>query len=1087
MPNLIDGFVRSAKAHPARPCLEVDDRIYRYEEAALVASHLSEVIRKVQDESNLVGILARRSATAYLGVVATLLEGHGYVPLNPVLPAERLAGIVERTGLSTIVVGPEALEILPHLARSLRSSVSFILAECSQRPDLGGCSVLCVPELVPATEIREPPASDGSKTAYIIFTSGSTGTPKGVPVAHQNAIAFLEAMQEATPLLPEDRCIEMFEMSFDASVHSIFQPWWAGACLCSLPADQLLNPSEFVSKREITSWASVPSVASAMQYMGILGPNRFPALRQSTFGGEALQAELAAAWREAAPNSRLFNIYGPTECSVVISAYEWRPETSASECADGIAPIGQIIGKTEVCLLDRDGRYTPDASEGELCATGPQVVAGYLDDPERTAQSFVQIPELGSRIWYRTGDWVKRGPRDQWLFASRVDEQVKVSGYRIELQEIEQVIRRVPGLHEVAVVGWPLRQGRADELIAFVSSEAPIDPAEIRRICAEPLPSYMIPRRIVMMKALPHTTAGKIDKVRLLSELDAGVHQPQSLGAEDAYEAPANDLERRVCEVWQDVLRVRRVGRHNDFFELGGDSLRVTQVIGALGHEDSCLARAVPGDVYTHRTVARLVRALEGRDDSTQEHSELLPGLFREDERTLFRQYAGTSIEEASFPLTVGGRLVDDIFPVTGAQHHDATFSDYSTVLIGHWFSTRLDEGLLQKAIEIACSRFPIVRTGFVGSAEGAMLQVVHSEVSVSLDVSAPGGSVEDEIRRFWERPFQMDRPPLVRMGLWQTNEEKSGFYCAYHHSVEDFFTAVAFEKTIFETYVALARGLEPDEESYPTFSRYVAVERSPRSETEGRQVRRHFRDMFAGFDWMAQEGVFRGFAATGFDPAVENARRHATLVLDRPSGGGFSFAVYAHAAWAIVLSMLLETRDVAFISALSDRYLGSEALWTLPGPMYRGFGVRVDFGAYKSVSDLLMMLREHLIVTSRSPIEAEAVTGELVQEACGGESPWYAMLSCNELPDRDEYALPAELGHLRSDIRAISMCPLACITSLRDAQGDLTFTVDAGRVEWGDLEDLGRAFNGVMRSLPERLNDSLDDVRARCVEAARS
>jgi non-ribosomal peptide synthetase component F len=234
------------------------------------------------------------------------------------------------------------------------------------------------------------PVVDRSDTAYLLFTSGSTGVPKGVAVSQSNAVAYMEYAAKRFGMHSGDRCSQNFDLTFDLSVHDLFTCWDAGQRWFPTPSRRS-RPATLVDEQRLTCWFSVPSVAMFASKLGLLEPGAFPTLRWSLFCGEALSASLAEAWQQAANNSVLENLYGPTEATIAITYYRWDSETSPAECVRGLVPIGWPFDGQQVCAVNEDLTPVPVGESGELCLGGSQVTRGYLNDPEKTAKSFVRL------------------------------------------------------------------------------------------------------------------------------------------------------------------------------------------------------------------------------------------------------------------------------------------------------------------------------------------------------------------------------------------------------------------------------------------------------------------------------------------------------------------------------------------------------------------------------------------------------------------------------------------------------------------------------------------------------------------------
>ena len=461
------GFLRSAGLHPSRPALEVAGETVSYAELHNRATRIAAAL----GEPPLTAVLASRSVTAYAAVLGALLAGHGYVPLNPRFPPRRNAAMLRRSGCRTLVADAEG-----------EGTLADVLAELDEPPTV-------LREELPPAPGWEPPPPRPDAVAYVLFTSGSTGTPKGVAVRHPNVVPFVDAAVERYGLTEDDRCSQTFDLTFDLSVFDMFVAWERGACLCVPSSGELMAPGGFVRRSGLTLWFSVPSTAAFMNRLRQLRSGSFPTLRWSLFCGEPLPAELASAFADAAPESTVENLYGPTEATIACTAYRWDPERSPGECVRGVVPIGEPLGETRTLVAGDDLREVAPGEDGELLVAGPQVTAGYLDDPERTAESFVTPP--GSRdVHYRTGDRVRNAA--PLVYLGRVDDQIKVLGHRVELGEVEAALRSAAGVDEAVALGWPRTPSGAGGIVAFLP-DPHADSDALRRALADELPSTWCP------------------------------------------------------------------------------------------------------------------------------------------------------------------------------------------------------------------------------------------------------------------------------------------------------------------------------------------------------------------------------------------------------------------------------------------------------------------------------------------------------------------------------------------------------------------------------------------------------------------
>jgi amino acid adenylation domain-containing protein len=513
----------SATRFPDRHALEVEGTALTYSQLRELACRLAATLQRHDAAATvpLTAVLAQRSVTAFSGILGALLRGHGYVPLHPGFPEDRTLAMLERAGCSSLIVGKEALpalaKLLPRVTRPLllvlpaSSDVAEWQAGYPNHTFLGS-QALCPPEE------WQPVNVEPQDTAYLLFTSGSTGVPKGVRVTHANISRFIEVVADRYDISAHDRFSQMFELVFDLSLFDMFVAWERGACVCCPDAGAARLPAKFIVDSEITIWFSVPSLAASMKMLRMLEAGLYPGLRLSLFCGEALLADIAAGWAEAAPNSVVENLYGPTEATLACTLYRWDPQHSPAESAHGIVPIGFPFPGMTAIVVDGQLHETAPGEAGELLLGGPQVAAGYWNDPGRTAAAFVTPPGKDA-LYYRTGDLVRRSRDNDLLhYLGRIDQQIKIRGNRVELGEIEAVLRDAAGVDLAVAVGWPVTPSGADGIVAFLSA-GDIGLDVVRATATRRLPGYMMPREFRLLESFPLNANGKVDRKALLDML----------------------------------------------------------------------------------------------------------------------------------------------------------------------------------------------------------------------------------------------------------------------------------------------------------------------------------------------------------------------------------------------------------------------------------------------------------------------------------------------------------------------------------------------------------------------------------------
>ncbi|MFI1198400.1 non-ribosomal peptide synthase/polyketide synthase [Streptomyces sp. NPDC020883] len=559
-------FRRRAARTPRAVALTTGTRALTYAELEYAANRLAHhLIGRGVGPERVVAVALPRSAETVVAQLAVAKAGGAFLPVDPAYPADRRAFMLRDSGAHLVLDDPAAV----------------------WRPD--------GPDTAPTDADRRAPLTT-DHPAYVIYTSGSTGTPKAVVVPHTGLAGFAAAATARYEVRPGDRVLQFASPSFDAAVLELCVSLLSGATLVAGEEGPLLGErlAQVLAERRITH-ALIPPAALATVPPETAAA--LPCLRTLIVGAEACPADLVTHW---APGRRVINSYGPTEATVVAT---W---TGPLAPAAGPPPIGRPAAGTRVQVLDGALRPVPIGVTGELYVAGPGLARGYLGRPGLTASRFLADPygPPGSRM-YRTGDLVRWDTDGQLRFAGRVDDQVKVRGFRIEPGEIESALRRSPLVRDAVVVVRAVgrdepRPTGTGRLVAYVvptpGTPEPLPVPELRDHLARLLPPHMVPALFVPLAALPLTPNGKTDRRALPDPGGVAVSAAPHI-------APRTETERRIARIWADVLGLDTVGADDNFFDLGGDSILTMQVVSRLRRDGLHLATK---DLFTHQTVAAL-------------------------------------------------------------------------------------------------------------------------------------------------------------------------------------------------------------------------------------------------------------------------------------------------------------------------------------------------------------------------------------------------------------------------------------------------------------------------------------------------
>jgi len=591
-------FEAQAAGTPAAPALVSGDQELTYDELNTRANQLAHLLRRRGVGPDVcVGLCVRRSAEMIVGMLGILKAGGACVPLNPDHPQERLAMQLAESKSSALITNGGLDQALAFAGETidLQRESSSLAAEPKHNPQ----SITTAENLV-----------------YVIYTSGSTGIPKGVAVRHRNLVNYTQSMLQRLDVDGPLAFATVSTISADLGNTCIFPALLSGGCLHVLGYDVAMEGDllrDYIARQPIDVLKIVPSHLNALlssQAAGLILPAKYLIL-----GGEALSWDLVQRISRLDHSCRIINHYGPTETTV--GSLTFSVDDQNLSCHSYTVPIGRPLANTRCYILDRRQRLVVPGAIGELYIGGAGVAAGYLNQPAETAARFVVDPfaqESGSRL-YRTGDLARYLADGNIEFLGRADHQVKVRGYRVELGEIETVLSAHPGVRQ-AVVTVNRDQSGDQRIVAYVVS-APGSQDELRALLRQKLPDYMIPSAFVFLKSFPLTPNGKVDRAALPAPEDT------RSGLQDDFVAPRTPAEEKLAGLWADLLKLKIVGVHDNFFDLGGHSLLATQVVSRMRKE---FQMEIPlRSLFESPTVAALAEKIEGAmaDDTARLLTEL--------------------------------------------------------------------------------------------------------------------------------------------------------------------------------------------------------------------------------------------------------------------------------------------------------------------------------------------------------------------------------------------------------------------------------------------------------------------------------
>ncbi|MBK8985704.1 MAG: amino acid adenylation domain-containing protein [Chloroflexi bacterium] len=789
-------FEQQAELRPEATAVISGSQQLTYAELNRRANQLAHYLRAsgVGPET-FVGIFLERSPEMIIALLGVWKAGGAYLPLDPAYPPERLAFMLA-DAQPTLLLTQQTL--LPRLPANLTP---------------GGPSPICLDRDwadIAQHSHQNLPQPTADSLAYVIYTSGSTGAPKGVMVAHRSLVNYTVAAIESFALTPQDRVLQFASFSFDTSAEEILPCLASGAALALRDEAMIDDPALFWQRCDglgvtvvdlpTAYWHEVTAVLAEQSAL--------PApLRLVIIGGEAALAERVAAWQKiVGQRVRLLNTYGATEASIISTIHDL---TTAPASPAAKVPIGQPIANVQTYILNEQRQPAPIGVPGELWIGGMGLARGYLNRPELTAEKFVPMADVGSGMaafapnpqsasqnlkLYRTGDLARFLPDGSIEYLGRVDSQVKVRGFRVELGEIEAALGLHPAIRATAVTAHTEANGH-NRLIAYLvpNENLILTPTDLRQFLLQKLPHFMIPAAFVTLPTLPLSPNGKVDR-KALPPPDVLAPDPAR-----AYAPPQTMQEKLLADLWAQVLHVQPVGLHDNFFELGGHSLLATQIVSRIRKmtQVELPIRAI----FEAPTVGELAERLADLQASQS------PGAAR--------------------PLLPAGRTAP--LPLSFSQERMWFFyqldPDSTAYNIPGAVRLRgaLDSGALEWSINQIIARHESLRTRFT-AVDGQPTTTIEPTYHFTLPVAdyralPPAQRLPQALgaaQQAARTPFRLDQLPLFQIKLFQLDDEEYILLIAMHHIISDQWSLGVFTRDLGSYYRAFVLGQPPDLPAMP-------------------------------------------------------------------------------------------------------------------------------------------------------------------------------------------------------------------------------------------------------------------------------
>ncbi|PFO64635.1 non-ribosomal peptide synthetase, partial [Bacillus cereus] len=701
-----------------------------YRELNLRANQLARTLRNEGvKRDQLVGIMVERSLDMIVGILGILKAGGAYVPVDPEYPKERIQYILEDSGATILLIQDQFQERTSFVGK-------IVLLDDEESYHKEG------------TNLKLEVGSN--ELAYVIYTSGTTGNPKGVMIEHQALVNRIHWMQKRYPIGETDIVLQKTPYSFDVSVWELL--WWGaqGAKVVFLAPGGEKDPEliiKAIEENHVTTMHFVPSMLSVfLDYVqNVETLNRTRSLRQVFASGEALQVQHVKRFNKLLGmhnETRLINLYGPTEATIDVSYFDCPLDETLEQ-----VPIGKPIDNVQLYVVDTKGHLQPIGIPGELCIAGVGLARGYLNRPQLTEEKFVDNPfNIGEKM-YRTGDLARLLPDGNIEYLGRVDHQVKIRGYRIELGEIESKLLKIDAIQETIVIAMEDENGQKS-LCAYFVADKEIDTESIREALSHGLPKYMIPTYFIQLMQMPLTPNGKINRKALPAVEESKL-------TNNKYVKPRTEIEEQLVNIWKSILGDFKIGIKDNFFDIGGHSLRATTLVSKIRKELKVDIKL--REVFQYSTIEQMEKLIVGR-----------------------KQHAYVSIPK----ITERGH-----YPVSSAQKRMYILSQYEGGELSYnmpgvlKIEGELDHVRLEKVFQQLIQRHESLRTSFK-MIHGELMQEIHSKVEFQIELVQ--AKEEDEYIYDFVREFDLQQAPLLRVRLIQLENNHHILLFDMHHIISD-------------------------------------------------------------------------------------------------------------------------------------------------------------------------------------------------------------------------------------------------------------------------------------------------------------
>lgn len=507
--NIQKYLIFSMEKYGSNNCLHTNKTYYTYKDLYKESQNISNIILNIEYKKHPVIVMGTKSFYTHSAICGIIISGSYYTPLNQTFPKERNISIINNSQSKIIYLDYTDFENYEEILKSI-DNYNII---CPNEHIKYLSDTFPNHTFKSESEVMDIINVEDNNTCYMLFTSGSTGQPKGIQLSHYNLYSYITAFNKRNNVTSSARLMQMNDLTFDLSIHSIFLSFLSGGCLYIPEVGNKLNPIGFINEHSINHILMVPSSLTLMAKLRLLKENSMPSLKYVSFCGEALPFNKAILMAKACPNAKLENLYGPTEATIACTYFEFNKDIVELEEYCGSMPIGCAYDGMEAFIVDDNNNVINDERTGQLVLSGNQLAKGYINNMEQTKSKFIKI---NNKDCYLTGD-LCRYVNNQLVFLGRNDSQVQIRGYRVELYEVENAVSKIQGILSNACIPIPVSSQTYEDITLFITADKTykLDEITIKENLSKMIPNYMIPKNIIVLDNMPLNSNGKIDRNKL--------------------------------------------------------------------------------------------------------------------------------------------------------------------------------------------------------------------------------------------------------------------------------------------------------------------------------------------------------------------------------------------------------------------------------------------------------------------------------------------------------------------------------------------------------------------------------------------